>query len=92
MDENNENQNQNQNENQVFSKVPAKLSPWASFKNFLFKPIVVELTPYQRKVFQEVRDFWNQEIVYEAGNVFLRKPVSADDVQPEETTEVKVEL
>lgn len=89
MDENNE----NQNENQVFTKVPAKLSPWASFKNFWLKPIVLELTPYQKKVFQEVHDFWNQEIVYEKGNIFLRKQVSAESVQvEEENPEVKVEL
>lgn len=70
---------------QVYSQVPAKVSPWTSFKTFMLKPIVVELTPHQKKIFQEVRDFFNQEVVCEHGEVFLRK------AQPDEA-ELKVSL
>ena len=67
-------------EKQVYSQVPAKISPWTSFKSYMLKPIVVELTPHQKKIFQEVRDFLNQEVVCEHGEVFLRKaqPDGAD--------------
>ena len=56
-----------ENEVKDYTKVPAKLSPWSSFKNFWLKPIVLELTPYQEKVFKEVHDFWNQEVYYDKG-------------------------
>ncbi len=65
-----------ENENKsAYTKVPAKVSPWTSFKNFLFQDIVVELTPKQAKVFKEVREFWTQEVYYDKSDkcVHLRK-------------------
>ena len=56
-----------ENEPKEYTKVPAKVSPWSSFKSFLLQPISLELTPYQAKVFKEVHDFWNQEIYYDKG-------------------------
>ena len=44
--ENNEN---NENKSSVYTQVPAKVSAWTSFKNFLFQDIVVEITPKQQK-------------------------------------------
>lgn len=61
------------NNQQEFAKVPVKAGFWQSFKSFWLQPVVVELTPHQQKVFKEVRDFWNQEIHIENGNVVLRK-------------------
>lgn len=43
--------------------LPAKVNPWTKIKNFLFQEI--KLTPYQKKVFGEVRDFWCQDIKVE---------------------------
>ena len=56
-----------ENETKAYSKVPAKVSPWSSFKSFVCQEIVLELTPYQKKIFSEVSDFWNQEIYYDNG-------------------------
>ncbi len=42
--------------------LPAEVSVWTKVKNFLFQEITVELTPKQQKVFQEVHDFWHQDI------------------------------
>ena len=64
--------NENENRSSVYTAVPAEVSPWTSFKNFLFQELVVELTPKQEKVFKEVRDFWTQEIYVEDGIVKLR--------------------
>ena len=79
------------NESKVYSKVPAKVSMWTSFKNCWLHPIVLELTPHQKKIFQEVHDFWNQEVYVEKGEVRLRKP-QADSIMEQEETEVKVSL
>ena len=79
------------NESKVYSKVPAKVSMWTSFKNFWLHPIVLELTPHQKKIFREVHDFWNQEVYVEKGEVRLRKP-QADSIMEQEETEVKVSL
>ena len=70
-----------------YTKVPAKVSPWTSFKNFLFQDIVVELTPKQEKVFKEVRDFWTQEIYFDNG--FHLRPNS---YRKEDSQDVKVSL
>ena len=40
--------------------LPAQIKPWTKIKNFLFKEITI--TPYQRKVLGEVRDFWTQKL------------------------------
>ena len=64
---------------------------WTSFKNFWLHPIVLELTPHQKKIFQEVHDFWNQEVYVEKGEVRLRKPQD-DSIMEQEETEVKVSL
>lgn len=77
------------NEEKIYSKVPAKVDTWTSFKNIALHPITVELTPYQKKVFQEVSDFWNQEIYLESGELRLRPRDSAEEI---DEPEVKVEL
>ncbi len=71
--------NEQNNQSNVYAQVPVKTGFWNSFKNFWLQPIVLELTPYQKKVFKEVHDFWNQEIVVEHGEVHLRKAQSYDD-------------
>ena len=62
-------------ENKAFAQVPAKVGFWNSFKSFWLQPITIELTPYQKKVFKEVHDFWNQEVYIDNGEVKLRKRV-----------------
>ncbi len=76
-----------ENEEKVYSKVPAKVDTWTSFKKVALYPVTVELTPYQHKVFKEVSDFWNQEVYLESGEVRLRPRDSA-----EEEPEIKAEL
>lgn len=53
-------------ENTTFSAanqgLPAQISPWTKVKNFLFQEITVTMTPKQEKVFQEVHDFWHQDV------------------------------
>lgn len=79
---------ENNENNSVYTKVPANVSPWTSFKNFLFQDIVVELTPKQEKVFKEVRDFWTQEIYFDNG--FHLRPNRFNN--PEELQEVNITL
>ena len=50
--------------------LPAKVSVWSKVKNFLFQEIKVELTPKQEKVFQEVHDFWHQDITWQSFKEF----------------------
>lgn len=45
--------------------LPTKVNTWTKIKNFLFQEITVELTPKQEKVFQEVHDFWHQDITWQ---------------------------
>lgn len=78
-----------ENEEKIYSKVPAKVNTWTSFKQFALHPVTVELSPYQQKVFKEVSDFWNQEIYLESGELRLRP---RDSVQEDNEPEIKVEL
>lgn len=79
-----------ENENKsVYTKVPAKVSPWTSFKNFLFQDVVVELTPKQEKVFKEVREFWTQEIYFDKGFHLRKNRFSQAD---DELKEVNISL
>lgn len=57
--------------NKVESALPTNVSVWTKIKNFLFQDITVELTPKQEKVFQEVHDFWHQEITTKTVHDFL---------------------
>ena len=77
------------NENKAFAQVPAKIGFWNSFKNFWLQPVKLELTPYQRKVFKEVHDFWNQEIYLEHGEIKLRKP---DSIVKEAKEEPEIDI
>lgn len=45
--------------------LPTKVSAWTKIKNFLFQEITLELTPKQEKVFQEVHDFWHQDVTWQ---------------------------
>ena len=49
-------------ENGPKNELPSEVSIWTKIKNYLFQDIVVDLTPKQAKVFQEVHDFWHQEL------------------------------
>lgn len=71
-----------ENEVKEYSKVPAKVGFWSSFKSFALHPIVVELSPYQQKVFKEVSNFWNQEIYFDKG-FHLRPRTVYDQDEPE---------
>lgn len=75
----NESTNEEKNQPSAYAQVPVKTGFWNSFKNFWLQPIVLELTPYQKKVFKEVHDFWNQEVVVEKGEVRLKKAQSYDE-------------
>ena len=48
--------------NQFDTAVPTKISTWTKIKNFLFQEITLTMTPKQELVFQEVHDFWHQEV------------------------------
>ena len=50
--------------------LPSKVSGWSKLRKFLSYEITVELTPYQEKVFQEVGDFWRQEITLKSFKEF----------------------
>lgn len=55
---------------------------WTKFKNFWLQeidwntPIVVELTPYQQKIEDEINEFLHQEITWEKVHDFLFQEIS----------------
>ena len=59
------------------NNLPGVVSVWSKVRAFLFqeidlnKEIKLELTPKQEKVFQEVHDFWCQEITGQKIKEFL---------------------
>lgn len=59
------------------SALPTKVGVWSKIKGFLFqeinlnKPIVLELTPKEEKVLNEVHDFLFQEIRFPELHDFL---------------------
>lgn len=71
--------------------LPEKVSPWSKVKQFLFKEIKVELTPYQQKVEKEVNDFLYQEITWEKIKGFFLQEVHFGK-KAKEADPVKVNL
>ena len=69
------------------SGLPSEVSIWSKIRSFLFKEIEItdvelSLTPKQEKVFQEVHDFWNQEITAQKVKHFLFQPIEiTDDIE-----------
>ncbi len=59
--------------------VPTKISAWTKIRNFLFQDITVTMTPKQEKVFQEVHDFWHQEITGKKIHDFLFQEIKIVD-------------
>lgn len=55
--------------------LPTKVSGWTKVKNFLFQEVTIELTPYQQKVFKEVKDFWCQDITWKKVKDFLLQDI-----------------
>lgn len=68
--------------NQAESALPAKIGVWSKIKGFLFqeinlnKPIVLELTPKEEKVLNEVHDFLFQEIRFPELHDFLFQEIT----------------
>ncbi len=61
--------------------LPAEISVWTKIRNFLCQDMVLELTPKQEKVFQEVYDFWNQKITGESLHKFLFYEITGEKVK-----------
>lgn len=64
------------------NNLPGVVSIWSKVRAFLFqeidlnKEIKLELTPKQEKVFQEVHDFWCQEITGQKVKDFLFQEIT----------------
>lgn len=64
------------------SNLPAKIGVWSKVKGFLFKktswnkPIVLELTPKEEKVLNEVHDFIFQEVKFPELHDFLFQEIN----------------
>lgn len=64
------------------SNLPAKVGVWSKVKGFLFqeinlsKPIVLELTPKEEKVLNEVHDFLFQEVKFPELHDFLFQEIT----------------
>ena len=56
-------------------ELPRKVDPWTKMKNFLFQEITLELTPMQEKVFQEVHDFWHQDLTWQGFKDFWMQDI-----------------
>lgn len=63
-------------------KLPTKIGFWSKFKAFWLqdidwnKEVVVELTPYQQKVEDEINDFLHQDVTWKKVHEFLFQEVS----------------
>ena len=69
-------------ENRVNSNnLPTEISVWTKIRNFLCQDINLVLTPKQEKVFQEVHDFWHQEITGEDVHDFLFYEITGQKVK-----------
>ncbi len=71
----------NENE-QAGNGLPTKVGLWSKIKGFLFqeidlnKPIVLELTPKEEKVLNEVHDFLFQEVKFPELHDFLFQEIT----------------
>ncbi len=63
------------------NNLPSEVSVWTKIRNFLCQDIKLELTPKQEKVFQEVHDFWHQEITGEDVHDFLFYEITGEKVK-----------
>ena len=63
------------------NNLPTQISLWTKIRNFLCQDITLELTPKQEKVFQEVHDFWNQEITGQTMHDFLFYEITGEKVK-----------
>ena len=63
------------------NSLPAVISVWTKIRNFLCKEIRLDLTPKQEKVFQEVHDFWTQEITGKSIHDFLFYEITGEKVK-----------
>ena len=61
--------------------LPSEISLWTKIRSFLFQEVSLELTPKQEKVFQEVHDFWTQEITSEKVHDFLFFDITGEKVK-----------
>ena len=69
-------------ENHINSNnLPSEISVWTKIRNFLCQDIKLELTPKQEKVFQEVHDFWHQEITGQNVHDFLFYEITGEKVK-----------
>ncbi len=73
----------NLSENEQAGKnLPTKIGVWSKIKGFLFqeidlnKPIVLELTPKEEKVLNEVHDFLFQEVKFPELHDFLFQEIT----------------
>lgn len=65
--------------NNIAGNVPSQISKWTKMRNFLFQEITVTMTPKQEKVFQEVHDFWHQELTGKKVHDFLFQEIKIVD-------------
>ena len=72
------------------SNLPTEVSVWTKIRNFLCQDIALELTPKQEKVFQEVHDFWTQEITGEKVHDFLFYEITGEKVKDFLFQEIKI--
>lgn len=72
------------------NNLPSEISLWTKIRQFLFQDISLELTPKQEKVFQEVHDFWNQEITGQKVKDFLFYEITGEKVKNFLFQEVKI--
>ena len=63
------------------NNLPSEVSVWTKIRNFLCQDIKLELTPKQEKVFQEVHDFWHQEITGDNVHDFLFYDITGEKVK-----------
>lgn len=57
------------------SALPIKTGFWSKFKAFWLTPVVVELTPHQQKIEDDINNFLHQEVTFKSIHDFLFQEV-----------------
>ena len=76
--------------NNIARNVPTQVSVWTKVRNFLLQDVKITMTPKQEKVFQEVHDFWHQEITGEKLHDFWFQEITGEQVHDFLFQEIKI--
>lgn len=63
------------------NNLPSEVSVWSKIRGFLCQNVEITLTPKQEKAFNDISNFWNQEITGQDVHDFLFYNITGSDVK-----------